>query len=178
MRALLDGDIICYRAGFSAQHTHYRIFLKDEEEFGWVASFPYKKLAVEWVNGQEDMVIVPHIEYEPLENALQSTKATINGILRATGADEHAIFLTGKGNYREDVATIRPYKGNRDPNNKPKWYQEIRDYLCSVWGAEVIDGREADDALGCAQSQALPLTTVICTIDKDLLQIAGLHYRF
>ena len=42
------------------------------------------------------------------------------------------------------------------------------------WKAELICGREADDALGCAQTDE----TCIVSIDKDLLMIPGNHYNF
>ena len=40
--------------------------------------------------------------------------------------------------------------------------------------AEVIDGMEADDALALNQTDE----TVIASIDKDLLMVAGKHYNF
>lgn len=42
------------------------------------------------------------------------------------------------------------------------------------WKCKVTDGIEADDALGIDQDE----NTVICSIDKDLLQIPGKHYNF
>jgi len=110
---------------------------------------------------------------DPVENALHSAKIMIRSMLEATGCDSYQIYLTGKGNYREEMATIAPYKGNRT-QDKPVHYQALRDYLIAVHGAIVIEGREADDALGCAQAE----DTVLCTIDKDLDMIAGAHYNW
>lgn len=87
-------------------------------------------------------------------------------------------FLSGSGNFREQVATILPYKGNRDAKHKPKYYKEIKQYLIDVWGAEVINGREADDAIGCAQWAAKDRDTIIVSIDKDLDMIPGPHYNW
>lgn len=88
------------------------------------------------------------------------------------------VYLTGSGNFREQLATIQQYKGNRDPDHKPKYYREIKDYLRQVWNATVIHGREADDALGCHQYGAEPDTTVIVSIDKDMDNIPGYHYNW
>lgn len=91
---------------------------------------------------------------------------------------EVIVYLTGSGNFREQLATIQQYKGNRDPDHKPKYYREIKDYLRQVWNATVIHGREADDALGCHQYGAEPDTTVIVSIDKDMDNIPGYHYNW
>ncbi len=97
----------------------------------------------------------------------------ILGMLEETGADNYRLFLTGKGNFRYNVAKTVPYKGNRK-SEKPFHYENIRIYMQSVYNAEVITGMEADDALAINQTE----DTVICTIDKDLLQVPGKHYNW
>ncbi len=87
---------------------------------------------------------------------------------------DYECFLTGKNNFRHSVATVKPYKGNRDPSTRPRYYKQLRDYLVEFWGAKVIDGREADDAMGESQTDE----TIICSIDKDLKMIPGKHYNF
>lgn len=85
-------------------------------------------------------------------------------------------FLTAsdKSNYRFAVAKEAVYKGNRADSKKPQHYDVVREYLIKWWKAEVIQGKEADDALGCAQTDE----TCIVSIDKDLLMIPGAHYNF
>lgn len=113
---------------------------------------------------------------DPLPNALHSVKIMLSSIITATGADSYRVYLTGDGNYREEIATIAPYKGNRKAD-KPPHYAEIRTYLTNIWDAVTVDGKEADDAMGIEQT-ANPDTTIICTIDKDLNMIAGEHYNW
>lgn len=113
---------------------------------------------------------------DPLENALHSVKIMLHKILDATGADSYKIFITGKDNYRNDIAVTKPYKGNRS-GDKPVHYDAIHTYLKDYWNAKVIDGMEADDAMGIAQSKD-PSTTIICTTDKDLDMISGNHYNW
>lgn len=86
-------------------------------------------------------------------------------------ADCYQIYLTGKDNFRNDIAVTKPYKGNRKNSEKPFHYDNTRFYLESL-GAIVVDGMEADDAMAIAQTD----DTVICTRDKDLRQVPGLHY--
>lgn len=116
---------------------------------------------------------------EPVENALHNVKMAMNLILDKFHASPgYKLYLTGKGNYRFAAATIKPYKGNRKPEDKPKYYDDIRRYLIEVWKAEVIDGREADDALGCLQWAHKDKSTCIVTIDKDLNMIPGWHFNY
>lgn len=116
---------------------------------------------------------------EPLEYKLQSVKTVLDGIMaNFPEATTRRAFLSGKDNYRDKIATIRIYKGNRDPHNKPVYYDEIREYLIGYQGAEVVDGMEADDALGIAQWAAKDKSTCIVTSDKDLNCIPGWHYNW
>jgi len=82
------------------------------------------------------------------------------------------VYLSGKDNWRYGAATILPYKGNRT-QPKPEYYQQLRDYVCDKYGAIVVNGMEADDAVGLAQTE----DTCIIGTDKDLLQISGNHYH-
>lgn len=86
-------------------------------------------------------------------------------------------YITGKGNFRYDVATIKPYKGNRDPNHRPKYYKELREYLVERFGTTVVEGMEADDALGIEQYKHKDQSTCIVSIDKDMKTIPGWHYN-
>lgn len=122
-------------------------------------------------------------EGEPLENCLHSVKLMIQKIVQQTGADEYEIFLTGKGNYREEIATIKPYKGNRDSSHKPTFFNEITEYLLTQHNATVVNGKEADDAMGYTQysvwqSEVSDQETCIASIDKDMDMIPGLHYNW
>lgn len=83
------------------------------------------------------------------------------------------IFLTGTGNFRDKIAVTKKYKGSRT-KPKPEHYQGVRDYLVNNYSAEIINGYEADDALGVLAGA----DSIIATVDKDLQQIAGFHLNF
>lgn len=131
-------------------------------------------------------------EYKPLAWPFVKSRidGTIRKIIESTGSVEYQLYLTSadRSNFRFDVATIRPYKGNR-PTDKPHYYDKIRDYLSKGKGAIVITGMEADDAVSIAQYADLdwfgpyPLpkekaNTVLCSIDKDLDMVTGWHYNW
>ena len=143
--------------------------------------YRYKKEANAYIKGIEDYYIVPKLVVEPIGNAIHNIKASIQATMTNTRSDDYKVFLTGNGNFREALATIRVYKGNRDPNAKPVHYSALRDYLILQCNAAIVDGQEADDALGIEQFRMLFQAygdTIICTIDKDLDMIPGWHYNF
>ena len=131
MKALIDGDIVVYRAAASA-----------EEDDQWVA--------------------------------LARADQMMQDILADTSSDSYKVFLTGSGNFRREIAP--DYKANR-PDSRPKHWAAVREFLVTQHKAEVCNGHEADDQLGIQQDKEFG-STVICSIDKDLLQIAGKHYNF
>ena len=93
------------------------------------------------------------------------------------GFDKYKGFLTGKTNYRNEIAKTAPYKGNRVAA-KPIHYQALRTYMEKAWAFEVVEGEEADDAIGIEAYSRDPEEYCICTIDKDLDMLRGQHYNF
>jgi 5'-3' exonuclease len=91
--------------------------------------------------------------------------------------EEHELFLTGKTNFRHDVAVTEPYKGNRKDVKKPTHLPLLREYLQTAWGASVSDGQEADDDIAIRATE-LGEESIIVSIDKDFMQVPGWHYNF
>lgn len=189
MKVLIDGDIIVYSCGFSAEKPIWRVMVHGEEKPR--ATFRYKKELDEWVAAvglsEDEYKAVKDKEVGPVAHALGNAKQLINRILLRTGADEHQIYLTGKGNYREEIATILPYKGNRDNAHKPHHYDSLIRYLTENWGAITVEGIEADDAMSTEQYNSLVRDelenfcepkTCIATIDKDLDMVYGMHFNW
>lgn len=108
----------------------------------------------------------------------QRLDAKIHGIAEDAEASDYVIHLSGDNNFRKDVATIRPYKGNR-PSEKPFWHAKVKDYLSSSRKHKVFiaEGMEADDSMSIDQC-ASNGTTVICSPDKDLKMVPGYHYQW
>ena len=98
----------------------------------------------------------------------------IQEILADTQATSYSVYLTGKSNFRREIAPS--YKANR-PDERPVHWQAVREFLVTQHKATICDGYEADDEMGIQQDKTSN-TTVICSIDKDLLQIPGKHYNF
>lgn len=83
------------------------------------------------------------------------------------------IFLTGKTNFRYDIAVTTPYKAR--PSNKPFHYYNLKAYVQNVYDCVLSVGMEADDALAITAT-ASPSNTIICSRDKDLRAIPGWSY--
>ena len=92
------------------------------------------------------------------------------------GVEKYEGYLTGQGNFRNDIAVTAPYKGNRS-GAKPKHYSLLREYLVEAWGFSVVDGSEADD-LVVQRHYELGNEAILVGIDKDALQSPGLHYNW
>lgn len=163
--ALIDGDVLLYRCGFAA----------DSQMLGQLR----QEVAAEHPEWSEDEVkdqAKLRLDYEDYAHfAFGNLNATIDGVLE--GRKGYKLYLTGPGNFREGIATILPYKGNRDPSHKPKYYKELKEYMCSKHHAIVVEGMEADDAMAMEQWRHRDKSTIIATIDKDLDMIPGWHYN-
>ena len=160
--ALIDGDLLVHEIAVLGQYY--------EEE-----------------DKDKTTLLFRHFNY--LETILVSR---IEEICEAAGCtDEPIIYLTGKNNFRYDIATVKPYKGNRKDKEKPVHFENVKWFLISRYNAIICDGMEADDALAIHQMRdywslfgskdnseqhSRVCKTVICTRDKDLRQVPGWHY--
>jgi len=87
--------------------------------------------------------------------------------------DDYRAWITGKTNFRFEIATTVPYKGNRKDAPKPKHYDALRNHLMKL-GAKMSENEEADDAVGIASTEG---NYWIVHVDKDLDQLPGWHYN-
>lgn len=154
MIALIDGDIVRYRTGFASNDVDEGI-------------------------------------------ALWRANETMDQILRATGATEFIVFLSDRKENNFRYKLYPGYKASREKTPKPIHHEAIGRFLEKEWDARIAVGQEADDALGIAQTENFERTwvdggprgewveavntigpSVICSIDKDLLQVPGRHYNW
>lgn len=164
--ALIDGDVIRYQIGFATQSKHYSVYGRVFATFVEASEYADKE-------GIPQESVIKGIKGEFAQAVRHTVDKFIDNIMKAAKCSDYKIFLTGDNNYRIALATIRPYKGQRN-NDKPIHYPTITDHLLGYHNAIMIEDAEADDALGYNQTD----DTVICTIDKDLNCIAGLHYNW
>lgn len=110
----------------------------------------------------------------------------VSTILTIVQADSYVGVLSPDKNFRHDVYKYAKYKGERP--EKPIWFDRfapvIKERLMDKWGFFMVPDLEADDVI-CAlaeyyESRAIfpEQEWIICSPDKDLRQIAGLHYDY
>ena len=116
-------------------------------------------------------------ENETESIAIARCSEFIEDLILFNGFGEYQGYLTGKRNFRNEIAVTAPYKGNRK-SAKPKHYQLLRDYMESAWSFTMIEDQEADDAIGIAAYEMEVGEYCICSIDKDLDMLRGDHYNF
>jgi hypothetical protein len=189
VRIVFDADVLAYSCGFAAQKTTYDYIAHEASNPGRVlragtadtmteAKEPFKD------NKDVKVLCWPNVVAEPVENAIYLCKRSLEVTstrLAATGiSGPLELYLTGKGNFRERVATIKGYKANRIGIPKPVHYEAIREYMTHKWGATTVVGYEADDqvAMIAHENNYDPDRVCIVSADKDLLTVPGLVYNF
>lgn len=112
----------------------------------------------------------PSIDY-----CITAAEQRMEHILKSTGCQDIEFYLTGKTNFRNDVATIQTYKAGR--GEKPALYNEMRKWVEFKWNAITVEGMEADDMLAIRQTHEKD-KSVIVSRDKDLRMVEGWHYGY
>lgn len=90
---------------------------------------------------------------------------------------DYQVYLTGKTNFRFEVAKSHPYKGNRASTEKPIHLGLSRDHMSEKYDAIVSDNEEADDLIA-KEAAAQNYNCVVASIDKDMLQLPCWHFNF
>lgn len=104
--------------------------------------------------------------------------ALVHKILDDTKANTFQCYITaGKDETAFRRKIYEPYKQNRKDFVRPIHYDALREYLVNEWNASISETIEADDAISIAACN-MDNDLVIVSIDKDLMQIPGLHYNF
>lgn len=187
MHVHLDADLLVYRCGFAAEKQQWDLI---DESGGCVSTFTTKREAqkeADHYNEARDIGIVEVCKgdrvAEPVENALHNVRKMVDDVMEKLGVteDEVTLYLTGATNFRDGVATLKPYKGNRDEAHKPVHGPAIREYMKKHYTVNVSDDEEADDVVGYSHYAMYlrdPQSSIIATVDKDIDMIPGMHYNF
>jgi DNA polymerase-1 len=96
-------------------------------------------------------------------------------LLEDTGTTEAIYCFSSEPGFRYDV--LPTYKYNRKGVERPDMLPELREHIEQNYKTKTKPRLEADDVMGVLSTIA-PGKYVIATIDKDLKQIPGMHYRW
>lgn len=105
---------------------------------------------------------------------------------RAPGCDEAVLCVSHSPTvFRHDIYPF--YKQNRSKGRKPVTHVPLRQWILEGcpdddgfprYKVECWEGLEADDVMGIIATTPETRCDVICSIDKDLRTVPGLHYNF
>lgn len=179
---MIDGDILCYKASSVTDGKHYLIHYEYEgiptvirERYAKDAEGIIKSLAE---HGCTNIRRTTEYEPEPLCNAIKILEESIdlikNNIQKYTdGIGPLKFYLSRHGSFREKLFPL--YKNNREDLRRPVHLEACKDYLLAHKHTGCIPGEyEADDLMAMNQGA----NSIICSVDKDLLQVPGHHYNW
>jgi 5'-3' exonuclease len=116
-------------------------------------------------------------ERRSFDYVIEHINRSIAFITEQAGCESYELFITGKENFRYDIATVKPYKGNRSDKPKP-FYLEATRKLLESYGAIVCDYMEADDMLAVRAKDFHEDEVCICSRDKDLRMVPVWQYSW
>lgn len=92
-------------------------------------------------------------------------------------ADKVILAFSDKANWRKDI--LPTYKANRADSRQPLIRRALTEWAQEEYECFVRPTLEGDDVLGILATRSNPKndTFIVCTIDKDLKTIPGLHYN-
>lgn len=171
MLAIIDGDEVLYKVALSFQDKQYYVKKGDVKLY----NVPNYEYAIESVCEYPDLDIDSEVVAYPLIHYHLRVDAAISRILTLSKCNDYLVCLSGKNNFRYNLATLKPYKGNREKSNPPIYLEEIRTLFKADYNFEMNDNNEADELL-VYHSKKNP-ESVICSSDKDLRTVPGINYN-
>lgn len=111
-----------------------------------------------------------------LEEAISSANSYLSGLINGSKIDEFHLFFTIGKNFRYDI--YPEYKANRKNNEKPHFFNEVREYLVKEYNGIHGYNLEADDILNIYKNKYIKDLTsyIVISTDKDINNLFGLNY--
>lgn len=155
-----DYDFLLYQSACVTENSQIRVtnkitseenIFKSRTEFyghwknksgGWLAEVNSKRLSPYLV---EDFIIEDFAEIEPIENSIHVLNSSIKKLCNELDIKSYYGY-TGRGDtFRNDLANLQEYKGNRLTLKKPTHLEALKDYVKSKHNAVIAEYYEADD---------------------------------
>lgn len=111
-----------------------------------------------------------------LEEAIRSANSHLQGLLNSANVDEFHLFFTLGRNFRYEI--YPEYKANRKANEKPPFFNEVRDFLIKEYDGIHQADLEADDLLNIYKNKYVKerISYIVISQDKDINNLFGLNY--
>ena len=184
-----DYDATCFRAAAANQQRSIRCLHRPtgntetfktrtdfyghwkRKEGGWLSAHPELNLG--------DFDIQDVTEPEPVEYALKSIKSTIEGMLDKFGTKDYYGYVGGDTNFRKDICTLQPYKGQRTAE-LPVHLAACKEYVMQHHRATMSKYVEADDLVSTDNYNAVKNKQDFAAVvlDKDFKGCEGNWYFY
>lgn len=176
--ALIDGDEIAYKIASSYEDKNYGVVRDDLLLY----KFKKKQDAIEAIGDDNSLDIKVIKEFRDLSTLENDIRESVNNIISKTFSGDFRVCLSTEYNFRTDLATLLPYKGNRVSEDRVEYFDLVRETIkktSSINKVRFWYGLEADDLLSFLQYNYKPSSfeTIICSTDKDLRTVPGLNYN-
>lgn len=124
----------------------------------------------------DDDIITTHIDLDEARRVLSSSISAARDT--ADMDDAHIILCFScptRHYFRHDIDAS--YKSNRKAHAAPLGLRDLREWACSEYDSRWKPNLEADDVIGimATDPRILKGNVVVCSADKDLHQVPGLH---
>lgn len=113
-----------------------------------------------------------HILHSKFGDALANYIEQLHDLFEQAETEECVIAISDKQNWRKDICSY--YKANRANVRKPLVFSRLRQYVIDNSDSIIMPRLEADDVLGILATEH-PDDYIIWSLDKDLMQVPGLH---
>jgi hypothetical protein len=168
--AIIDGDELIFKTALAFQKKQYFVRRGDRRLYN-VPSYEY---AIESVCDDESLDIDSEIIVYPLGDYKSRLDSYISKILMTTYSTRYILCLSGDNNFRYNLATLLPYKGNRDASKRPVHLKAIRNLVKQDYDCKWVDQNEADELMVYESRKVHK--SIICSSDKDLKTVSGRLY--
>ena len=170
MIAIIDGDVLCYQAcpdrwSANSKTDGERILVELDED-----------------GNKKPPEFTEEEDRKYLELAWEEFQRLLDELLEKVFADDFVMAVADSNRERNFRKILYPmYKMNRhnNPKNKNIFVPHIRELAIGTGLAVEALGREADDLvrIWANESREAQKNHIVCSIDKDLKCIPGMHYR-
>ena len=189
-KVVFDYDWVVFKAACAVENRFVRVLNKKSNEelifknrtevYG-----DWRKKNGGWLSEQSsltlnDLEITDDREVEDVSHTIQIAKTIINGTLENLGSDDYYGYVSGEGNFRKDICTLLPYKGQRENMISPLYRKEVADYVIKHHGAIPTVNREPDDAVVTDMHTALTNKEYLigAISEKDYMGCSGNWWHY
>jgi DNA polymerase-1 len=127
------------------------------------------EVETKWPNGTDTLYSSPSQREYGVRNFIEYIEDRFK-------ADKIIIAFSPPKCFRNDI--LPSYKQNRAKSRKPFGLKETKEWMKTEWTCLTVDNIEADDLLGImATGDKVVGRKIICSKDKDFMQIPGEYYN-